>query len=194
MVNMDEAGYIEGKGKLNVQSFISNTNIYIEGNKTVIGSSAKKQATLKGQKQQPLITIIDAVTATGTYLDPAIIFKGEENQYQWYEREMLKLIPNWFFSVSPNGWSSRRHCVEWVERSLLRQMNPLRTTNGEVDYSRLIVLILDGHDSHHTVSLSIHLCDICKLICIVGIHGSLLLQQYPANLATRTHIARLAAP
>lgn len=109
---------------------------------------------MKGQAQQSLVTIIDAVTAKGLYLDPGIIFKGEAAQYQWFEEEMLKLIPGWHFTVSPNGWSSNEIAVYWVEKILLPQINKLRLDkDGNVDESRPILLILDGHDSHRSVRI-----------------------------------------
>lgn len=108
---------------------------------------------MKQSSQQATITIIDAVTATGDYLNPGIVFKGESQQYQWFKREVLKLVPDWHFAHSPNGWTSNDIGAEWVHRILVPQMNQKRMDKGEVDYSQPILLLLDGHESHRSVSL-----------------------------------------
>lgn len=133
--------------------FVKSFGLDRVSNTVVLGSSEKTQTTVKGQSQQSLVTIIDAVTAKGIYLEPGIIFKGEASHYQWFEEEMLKLLPGWHFTVSPNGWSSTEIAVFWVEKVLLPQMNKLRVNkDGTVDGSRPILLILDGHDSHRSIS------------------------------------------
>lgn len=101
----------------------------------------------------PTITIIDAVTATGCYLDPTIIFKGESTQYQWFKRDVIKLVPNWLFTHSPYGWTSNEIGAAWIHDGLVPQTNKLRLDeDGEVDYSKPVLLILDlGHGVQMTV-------------------------------------------
>lgn len=115
MVNVDEAGHVKGGEKGSKSIYISNTllsfqtiytwiiMIYTETNTTVLGHKDRKEAFVKGQKQQALVTIIDAVNATGFYLDLGIVFQGKEDQYQCYKRIMLECIHGCHFSVSPTA-------------------------------------------------------------------------------------------
>ncbi|KAF4446915.1 hypothetical protein F53441_9493, partial [Fusarium austroafricanum] len=68
-VNVDEGGIMAGFGL----------------DSLVIGSSdPKRKAFLKGSQSRAWTSFIEAVTATGRLLTPAIIFKGKELQQQWF--------------------------------------------------------------------------------------------------------------
>lgn len=128
----------------------------IDYNQIVLGSAEKRQTILKQNSRQSAITIIDAVTADGEYLTPGIVFKGEAQQYQWFKREVLELVPDWHFAHSPNGWTSNEIGAEWVHRILVPQLNPKRTVDNEVDHSQPIVLLLDGLEIHRSVGLFLY--------------------------------------
>jgi hypothetical protein len=91
--------------------------------------------------------MIEAITANGEVLDPGIIFKGKDLQEQWLLEEFKKLCPNWRFLTSPNGWTNNQIGVAWLEQVLIPQMATRRK-----DESGAVVLILDGHYSHASVS------------------------------------------
>lgn len=112
-----------------------------------MGSRDTGKPRVKDSSSTSLITIIDAVTASGKYLNPGIIFKGADLQRQWFTREFKKLVPNWKFTVSKNGWTSNEIALYWLEDVFLPQVQKLRN-NVE---SRAVLLILDGHKSHTTV-------------------------------------------
>lgn len=80
-----------------------------------MGSAHTKKTRVKGNAATSLITIIDAITATGVYLDPAIIFKGKDLQWQWFTNEFAKTVPGWKFTVSPNGWTNNELALYWLE-------------------------------------------------------------------------------
>lgn len=95
------------------------------------------------------VTLIDAITASGHYLDPGVIFKGKKLQAQWFLREFKQLCP-WHYITSPNGWTSNEIAVAWIRDVFLPQMNKIRQN----DDSRAILLILDSHKSHTSVRKS----------------------------------------
>lgn len=113
-----------------------------------MGSRENKKTRVKGNSLTSLITVIDSVTASGKYLHPGIIFKGEDLQWQWFTREFQRLVPGWKFTTSKNGWTSNEIALYWLEDVFLPQVQELR----EHDESRAVLLILDGHKSHTTVS------------------------------------------
>lgn len=97
--------------------------------------------------------MIDCVSATGQYFTPGIVFKGENLQYQWFQKEMAQICPYWHFTVSPNGWTSDEICLFWLRQVFLPQVNTLRGHNE----SKAVLMIFDGHRSHTAVSLLIYL-------------------------------------
>ncbi|RFN47274.1 hypothetical protein FIE12Z_8487 [Fusarium flagelliforme] len=122
-VNVDEGGIMAGFGSL------------------VIGSSdPKKKALLKGTQSRNWTSFIEAVTATGRALKPGIIFKGKDLQKQWFLNE-LKLIADWYYITSPNGWTDNHIALEWLKDVYLPQTEPC-------DASDARLIILDGHGSH----------------------------------------------
>lgn len=114
----------------------------------VLGSAATKKTLIKSSQDRAWVTIIEAGTAAGHLLDPGIIFKGKNTQGQWFEKAMATKVPNWAVITSPNGWSSNEIAVRWLEDVFVPQMDEIR---GE-DQSDAVLLILDGHKSHTSVS------------------------------------------
>lgn len=111
----------------------------------MVGSSdPKRKALLKGSQTRTWTSFIEAVTADGRVLRPAIIFKGKELQVQWFQSQMREYA-DWYFITSPNGWTDNHIGVEWLKDVYLPQTQP--RDEGE---ARLI--ILDGHGSHASVS------------------------------------------
>lgn len=119
----------------------------------MLGTAEKKKTFVQGNSPTSFITIIDAITATGKYLDPGIIFKGKSLQGQYFSREFEKLVPNWHYTHSDNGWTFNEIACFWLEQVFLPQMDQLRLDEeGNVDEFRAILLILDGHKSHISVN------------------------------------------
>ncbi|KAJ3454436.1 hypothetical protein MRS44_018330 [Fusarium solani] len=124
-VNVDEGGIMAGFGL----------------DSLVIGSSdPKKKAMLKGSQSRKWTSFIEAVTATGRALKPGIIFKGKELQKQWF-LDQFKLIADWYYITSPNGWTDNHIALEWLKDVYLPQTEPR-------DASDARLIILDGHGSH----------------------------------------------
>ncbi len=112
----------------------------------VVGSAEpKKKAFLKSPQSRVWTSFIEAVRADGQALTPAIIFKGKELQSQWFLQE-FKESADWHFITSPKGWTDNQIALEWLKAVYLPQTKP-------ADESDARLLILDGHNSHVTVSL-----------------------------------------
>jgi len=102
----------------------------------VIGSSdPRKKAFLKGSQSRTWTSFLEAVTATGRLLKPGITFKGKELQQQCY-------------ITSDNGWTDNHIAIEWLREVYLPQTQP-------EDESDVRLIILDGHRSHVSVSISL---------------------------------------
>ena len=68
--NMDEAGIMEGQGE--------------NENGLVLGSAEKGFTQKKQPGSQSWTSFIECISATGTSLDPLVIFKGKSVQQQWF--------------------------------------------------------------------------------------------------------------
>ena len=112
----------------------------------MVGSAdPKKKAILKSPQSRAWTSFIEAVTADGRTLTPAIIFKGKELQNQWFLQEFEKSA-NWHYITSPKGWTDNQIALAWLRGVYLPETKP-------ADESDARLLILDGHNSHVTVSL-----------------------------------------
>jgi hypothetical protein len=118
------------------------------------------------------VTIIDTITADGTYLNPGLVFKGKDLQAQWFLKQFRDLAP-WHYISSPNGWTDNAIAVEWLKDVFLPQMNKKRNN----DNGRAILLILDGHKSHTSVGLlAFYVAEVPDAdLNIGGFHGGVLL-------------------
>ena len=114
----------------------------------MIGSKDSRKTLLKGSQSRFWTTFIEAVTADGRILEPAIIFKGKGLQKQWFTNEVLKIAPKWSVIPTKNGWTDNDTGLKWLQDVYLPQTNP-------ADESDARLLILDGHMSHTSVSIII---------------------------------------
>jgi hypothetical protein len=93
-----------------------------------------------------------------------VIFKGRYHQSSWY----TDIPEDWVLAVSDNGWTTNAHGIEWLKHfnsyTKARCVGPWR------------LLILDGHESHHSVEF----LDLCKKNYIIALcmpaHASHILQ------------------
>ncbi|KAJ3453412.1 hypothetical protein MRS44_017659 [Fusarium solani] len=138
-IREDEYGWIKPENTVNVDEGGIMAGFGLDS--LVIGSSdPKKKAMLKGSQSRRWTSFIEAVTATGRALKPGIIFKGKELQKQWFLDE-FKLIADWYYITSPNGWTDNHIALEWLKDVYLPQTEPR-------DASDARLIILDGHGSH----------------------------------------------
>jgi hypothetical protein len=112
------------------------------------------------------ITLIQAINAEGQSIAPFIIGAGQYHLANWYRE--CNLPGDWVIAMSPNGWTNNQLGLEWLKhfnRSTTKRLN-----------SRYRLLILDGHESHHSTDFEKY-CKANKIttLCMPA-HASHLLQ------------------
>ncbi|KAF4969921.1 hypothetical protein FSARC_2940 [Fusarium sarcochroum] len=112
------------------------------------------------------ITVIQAVNAEGRVIPPFIIGAGQYHLANWYQEATL--LGDWVIATSQNGWTDNQLGLEWLkhfDRSTAKRSN-----------SRHRLLILDGHESHHSADFERY-CQNNKIITLcMPAHASHLLQ------------------
>jgi len=105
-------------------------------NTRVIASSSKKKTYVKSPENREWVSIIESISATGRKLRCVVIFKGASLQTTWFSSK----TPDWLYTTSENGWTSKAIGLKWLQRVFLPSTTPLD--------DRYRLLILDGHGSH----------------------------------------------
>jgi hypothetical protein len=112
------------------------------------------------------ITAILGVNAEGQSIPPFIISAGQYHLANWYRE--CDLPSDWVIALSQNGWTNNQLGLDWLkhfDRSTVKRTN-----------SRYRLLILDGHESHHSVEFEEY-CKENKIITLcMPAHASHLLQ------------------
>jgi hypothetical protein len=134
-------------------------------NSAVLGSAYKKKTHVESPGSREWVSVVETISATGRRLRPIVIFKGQSLQTTWFGSEA---VPDWFYTISENGWTSNSIGLEWLQRIFIPEST---TTPGA---HRL--LLLDGHGSHVTT----HFMATCyqhKIHCLyLPAHSSHILQ------------------
>ena len=86
------------------------------------------------------VTLIAAINAAGWSIPPFLIFAGQYHLSAWYEEDILR---DWVIAVSDNGWTNNKLGVEWLKHF------DAHTKTRSTGARRL--LVLDGHESHHSL-------------------------------------------
>jgi hypothetical protein len=112
------------------------------------------------------VTVIQAINAAGWAIEPFIVVAGQNHLSNWYQE--CNLPRDWAIITTQNGWTDN-------DTGLKRLKHFDRcTTNRLVGTHRL--LILDGHESHHSVDFELY-CQEKKIITLcMPPHSSHLLQ------------------
>ncbi|KAL9561247.1 hypothetical protein ACKAV7_014602 [Fusarium commune] len=112
------------------------------------------------------ITVIQAINAEGQAIPPFIIGAGQYHLANWYRESSLP--GDWAIATSPNGWTDNEIGLEW-----LKHFDRCTTKQSK---NRYRLLILDGHESHHSVDFERY-CKANKIITLcMPPHSSHLLQ------------------
>ncbi|RKL07307.1 hypothetical protein BFJ70_g16897, partial [Fusarium oxysporum] len=112
------------------------------------------------------ITVIQATNAEGQAIPPFIIGAGQYHLANWYRESSLP--GDWAIATSPNGWTDNEIGLEW-----LKHFDRCTTKQSK---NRHRLLILDGHESHHSVDFERY-CKANKIITLcMPPHSSHLLQ------------------
>jgi hypothetical protein len=138
----------------------------LSGAKVVTSSERRGRPRSKQPGNREWVTVIQAVCADGWVVPPYFIVMGKNHLLPWYQDSRFQ--PEWRVHTSENGWTTNKIGLDWLKHF---DQSTKRRTRG---VHRL--LILDGHDSHHSVDFE----DFCKANNIVTLcmppHSSHFLQ------------------
>jgi hypothetical protein len=109
-------------------------------NQIVVGSSTTKFSYVRTPENREWVSIIEAISTTGSCVRPLVIFKGKSLQTTWFRPNN---VPDWLYTSSANGWTSNDIGLRWLRDIFLPETKPV-----QIDDYRL--LLVDGHDSHVT--------------------------------------------
>jgi hypothetical protein len=149
--NFDETGFMMG---------------IIQSGMVVTGSERQGRPKSIQPGNREWITAIPAINAEGQSIPPFIIGAGQYHLANWYRDSNLP--GDWVIATSQNGWTNNELGLKW-----LKHFNR-STAKRSVSLYRL--LILDGHESHHSVDFERY-CQDHKIITLcMPAHASHLLQ------------------
>ncbi|SCO92492.1 related to transposase [Fusarium oxysporum] len=149
--NFDETGFMMG---------------VISSGMVVTGSERLGRPKLVQPGNHEWITVIQAINAEGWAIEPFIIGAGQYHFANWHQQATIP--DGWVIATSQNGWTNNELGLEW-----LKHFNRCTTDRSFGSYR---LLILDGHESHHSVAFEKY----CKENNIITLcmppHASHLLQ------------------
>src|SRR6478752_4268599 len=149
--NFDETGFMMG---------------IIEPGTVVTGSHRQGLPKQVQPGNREWITVIEGVNVEDQSIPPFIIGAGKDHLANWYQE--CDLPGDWVIALSENGWTNNNLGLEWLkhfDRATAKRTN-----------SRYRLLILDGHESHHSVRFERY-CEENKIITLcMPPHSSHLLQ------------------
>jgi hypothetical protein len=135
---------------------------------TMVVTSSERRGRAKSKQpgNREWATAIHGINATGWAIPPFIIVQGKHHLSSWYENSPLP--KDWVIATSENGWTTNERGLEWIQH--FDKHTKARTTGA------YRLLVLDGHDSHHSTDFELH----CKENNIITLcmppHSSHILQ------------------
>ena len=149
--NFDETGFLMGQ---------------ISTIKVVTSSDRRNHVKLIQPGNREWVSVIISVSSQGWAIPPFIIVKGKYHLQSWYEDNPLP--PNCVIAVSDNGWTTNQLGVEWIQH--FDKHTKVRKKG------RYRLLILDGHESHHSDEFEQYCKDNDIVTLCMPAHSSHLLQ------------------
>ncbi|KAL2885667.1 hypothetical protein HOO65_070129 [Ceratocystis lukuohia] len=124
--NFDETGFMMG---------------VIASGIVVTGAERRGKAKSLQPGNREWVTVIQAINAEGWAVAPFIVVSGQYHLSSWYRESNLP--GDWAIATTQNGWTDNDTGLEW-----LKHFN--HHTRAQSN-SRYRLLIVDGHQSHHSV-------------------------------------------
>lgn len=149
--NFDETGFLMGQ---------------ISSEMVVTSAKRKEKARTKQQGNREWSTVIQGISADGFAVPPYIIVAGKTHLSSWSENSQLP--HNWVITVTANGWTTNERGLDWIQH--FDQHTKPRTKG----VYRL--LILDGHESHHSTDFELYCKDHNIITLCIPAHSSHKLQ------------------
>jgi DDE superfamily endonuclease/helix-turn-helix, Psq domain len=149
--NFDETGFMMG---------VISTAMVVTSSEKVGRAKAKQPG------NREWVTVIQAINAIGWSLPPFVVVKAKNILLSWYDE--FKLPKGWRLGVSDNGWTTNDLGLQWIQHF------EKHTHYQKVGAYRL--LILDGHDSHHSVEFELFCQEHDIITLCMPAHSSHILQ------------------
>jgi len=112
------------------------------------------------------VTVIQGINSQGWAIPPFMVVAGQNHLANWYQDSDIP--KDWVIALINNGWTTNEIGLEWIKHF------DKHTKSRAIGRYRL--LVLDGHDSHHSAGFELY----CKENNIVTLcmpaHSSHLLQ------------------
>jgi hypothetical protein len=134
----------------------------------IVVTSLERRGRLKSVQpgNREWVTAIQAINAEGQAIDLFIVVAGQYHLANWYRESNLPAT--WAIDTTQNGWTDNEIGLEW-----LKHFNRCITDRSVGAYR---LLILDGHESHHSADFQIY-CEENNIITLcMPPHSSQLLQ------------------
>ena len=149
--NFDETGFMMG---------------IIASGMVVTGAERRGKAKSVQPGNREWVTVIQAINAEGWAIAPFIVVAGQYHLASWYQESNLP--GDWAIATTHNGWTDNDTGLEWLKH--FDRHTKARSTG------RYRLLILDGHDSHHSVDFQKYCQDNNIVTLCMPSHSSHLLQ------------------
>jgi hypothetical protein len=149
--NFDETGFMMG---------------IIFAGMVVTTSDGRSKAKLAQPGNREWATVIQGVNALGWAIPPFIILAAQYHLANWYTE--CNLPADWRIATTDNGWTTNAVGLDWIKHF---DFHTAPRTKGKYR-----LLILDGHESHHSTEFELH-CQQNNIITLcMPPHSSHLLQ------------------
>jgi hypothetical protein len=149
--NFDEAGFMMGM---------------IASEMVVTGADRRERPKSVQPGNREWATVIQAINAEGWAIQPFIVVAGQYHLASWYQENNLP--GDWAIATTKNGWTNNETGLEWIKH--FDRHTKTRSTG------RYRLLILDGHESHHSTDFETY-CEENNIITLcMPPHSSHLLQ------------------
>ncbi|KAF4443607.1 hypothetical protein F53441_11390 [Fusarium austroafricanum] len=123
----------------------------------MVVTGSERQGRLKSLQpgNREWITVIQAINAEGQASAPFIVSAGQYHLANWYRE--CDLPGDWVIATSQNGWTNNELGLEWLKH--------FNRSSAKRSNSRYRLLILDGHESHHSADFERY-CNENKIITL----------------------------
>jgi hypothetical protein len=149
--NFDETGFMMG--------VISTTMV-------VTSSERRGKPNLAQPGDREWVSVIQSINSRGEAIPPFIIVAGQYHLANWYEDSALP--KDWVISTTHNGWTTNEKAVDWIQHF---EKHTQPQTRGAYR-----LLILDGHESHHSTAFELFCKDHKIITLCMPSHSSHILQ------------------
>ena len=105
IANFDEKGVMLGQA--------ATARIIVSGRNS---RERSKNRTVRQPGSRESVSIIETITADGSYLPPFLIWKGQQHQETWYQiTEQDERLRGYAYATSANGWTDDSLGLHYIE-------------------------------------------------------------------------------